>query len=46
MKNDVASAIEMIEEALEKDSTFREADSLLVFEVRPISHSFFLIALS
>jgi hypothetical protein len=33
MKRDTASAISIIEAALEKGSSFREADSLLVFEV-------------
>lgn len=33
MKHDTTAAIAIIEGALEKGSTFREADSLLVFEV-------------
>jgi hypothetical protein len=33
MKHDTASAIDIIEGALAKGSSFREADSLLVFEV-------------
>lgn len=33
MRHDTASAISIIEAALEKGSSFREADSLLVFEV-------------
>lgn len=33
MKGDAPAAIEVIENALEKGSTFRQADSLLVFEL-------------
>lgn len=33
MKRDPKKAISIIEEALEKGTTFRQADSLLVFEV-------------
>lgn len=34
MRHDTASAVSIIEAALEKGSSFREADSLLVFEVK------------
>jgi hypothetical protein len=34
MQRDADTAIEILETALAKESTFREADSLLVFEVR------------
>lgn len=33
MKHDTKTAISILEEQLKKTSTFREADSLLVFEV-------------
>jgi hypothetical protein len=41
MKHDTTSAIAILEAALEKGSTFREADSLLVFEVRTIGYIIF-----
>lgn len=39
MQHDTTKAIEILEGALEKGSSFREADSLLVFEVGNLPRS-------